>query len=232
MQNSSFILPADYCHRWIRAAFHMAEKHFSLFVLLGFVVFVSEMLVGFIPYLGSVANPVLRFIYSLGSLRMMESLMQKQPADLDSFMQNCFDFPLLMRFKNYLFASAAVGLILEIGLTFRIPHFYLVAAIGSIALSMIPFMAFYQLHYASLSEKEAMSFVFEKVRRNLANLILLTLFLMGLAALSMALCVVPFFLYFMPLTFPLIYLVYMGLCEQKTIEELSLVWNSGSDSPT
>jgi hypothetical protein len=210
----------------------MAEKHFSLFVILGIIIFVTTALVSFVPYAGSVAAPALRFVYTLGSLRMMKSLMLKQSVDVDSFLQNCFDLPLLTRFKNYLFASAAVGLIIEIGFRFRLPHFYLFAALASIAINAIPLMAFYQLHYANLSEKEAMHFILKKVQKNLANLLLLSFFIIGLGVLSMALCVVPFFLYFMPLTFPLIYLVYMGLCEEKTIEELELIWNSPSDSPS
>jgi hypothetical protein len=235
------LLPFDYCHRWIRAAFNMAEKHFSLFAILGLIVFVSEVMVSVVPYLGSLANPVLRFIYAFGGLRLMDSLMQKQTHTVESYFKLCFDESLLKPFKNYLLACVGIGLVVEIGLRANIPHFYWLTAITTLGIYLIPFMAYYQFRSRgvgagvetvdfNITEKQAMDFVLSRAWKNIGNLVCLMIFLMALGFASMALCVVPFFLYFMPLTFPLVYLVYMGLCENKTIEELNLIWNSRGDS--
>jgi hypothetical protein len=226
MENSSFILPFDYCHRWIRAAFNMAEKYFSLFVILGIIVFVTEVVAGFIPYLGALINPVLRFIYTLGSLRLMDQLMQKKAVDTEGFLRLCFDKDYWPRFQNHFLACIGIGLVTEVGVLASIPHFYLLTAALNIALLLVPFVAFYNLRHPQYSEKEAMNFVLQQTWKNIANLIIHALFLMALGLAAMALCVVPFFLYFLPLTFPLVYLVYMGLCEHKTIEELNEVWKS------
>lgn len=228
------LLPFDYCHRWIRAAFNMVEKHFSLFALLGVIVFITEAMVSVIPYLGSVANPVLRFIYAFGGLRLMEALMQKQTHTIESYFKLCFDESLLKPFKNYLLACAGIGLVVEIGLRANIPHFYLLTVLTTVGIYLIPFMAYYQFRNPGISapttERQAMDYVLAQAWKNIGNLLCLTIFLLALGTAAMALCVVPFFLYFMPLTFPLVYLVYMGLCEHKTIEELNLIWNSRGDS--
>ncbi len=229
LQNSH--LPFDYCHRWIRAAFNMVEKHFSLFALLGVLVFITEAMVSVIPYLGSLANPVLRFIYAFGGLRLMDDLMNKKTHTIESYFKLCFDDSLLKPFKNYLLACAGIGLIVEIGLRANIPHFYWLTALTTLGIYLIPFMAYYQFRNPGITEKQAMDYVLSQTWKNIGNLLCLTIFLLALGTVSMALCVVPFFLYFMPLTFPLVYLVYMGLCEHKTIEELNQVWNSRGDSP-
>jgi hypothetical protein len=228
------LLPFDYCHRWIRAAFNMVEKHFSLFALLGVIVFITEAMVSVIPYLGSIAYPVLRFIYAFGGLRLMEALMQKQTHTIESYFKLCFDESLLKPFKNYLIACAALGLVVEIGLRANIPHFYWFTIITTLGIYLIPFMAYYQFRNPGISarttDRQSMDFVLSQAWKNIGNLLCLTIFLLALGIAAMALCVVPFFLYFMPLTFPLVYLVYMGLCEGKTIEELNLIWNSRGDS--
>ena len=125
----NFLLPFDYCHRWIRAAFNMVEKHFSLFAFLGVIVFITEAMISVIPYLGSLANPVLRFIYAFGGLRLMDALMQKQTHTIESYFKLCFDESLLKPFKNYLLACAGIGLVVEIGLRANIPHFYWLTAL-------------------------------------------------------------------------------------------------------
>ncbi len=225
------LLPFDYCHRWIRAAFNMVEKHFSLFALLGVIVFITEAMVSVIPYLGSLANPVLRFIYAFGGLRLMDALMQKQTNTIESYFKLCFDESLLKPFKNYLLACVGIGLVVEIGLRANIPHFYWLTALTTLGIYLIPFMAYYQFRNPGITtDRQAMDFVLSQTWKNIGNLLCLTIFLLALGLVSMALCVVPFFLYFMPLTFPLVYLVYMGLCEHKTIEELNLIWNSRGDS--
>jgi hypothetical protein len=224
------LLPFDYAIRWIRAAFNMVEKHFSLFTMLGVLVFISEALVSLIPYIGSVANPVLRFIYSFGGLRLMDALMQKQTHTIESYFKLCFDESLLKPFKNYLIACAAIGFFVEVGLRAGIPHFYWITILTTLGIYLIPFMAYYQFRNPGITEKQAMNFVLSQTWKNIGNLLCLIIFLLALGVVAMALCVVPFFLYYMPLTFPLVYLVYMGLCEHKTIEELNLIWNSRGDS--
>ncbi len=226
----NFLLPFDYCHRWIRAAFNMVEKHFSLFAFLGVIVFITEAMISVIPYLGSLANPVLRFIYAFGGLRLMDALMQKQTHTIESYFKLCFDESLLKPFKNYLLACAGIGLVVEIGLRANIPHFYWLTALTTLGIYLIPFMAYYQFRNPGMTEKQSMDYVLSQTWKNIGNLLCLTIFLSTLGLAAMALCVVPFFLYFMPLTFPLVYLVYMGLCEHKTIEELNLIWNSRGDS--
>ncbi|MBY0386417.1 hypothetical protein K2X05_14775 [bacterium] len=232
MNTTPTILPFDYCHRWIRAAFNMAEKHFKLFAVLGLVVFLSEAIVSITPYIGSIANPVLRFVYTLGGLRILQDLMEKKTVTYDTYFRTCFEEATLKRFKNYLIASAGVGLLVEIGMRLRIPHFYLLTIFTTIGLCMIPFMAYWQMRNPQTSEKQAMDFIFSCAWKNVGNLLVHAIFLIALGTAAMALCVVPFFLYFMPLTFPLAYLVYMGLCEGKTIEEILQIWNSPGDSPS
>ena len=226
MNNTPPILPFDYCHRWIRAAFNMAEKHFKLFAVLGLIVFLSEAMVGIIPYLGSIANPVLRFIYTLGGLRILNDLMEKKTVTYETYFRISFEESTLKRFKKYLMASAGVGLFVEVGMRLHIPHFYLLTVFTTIGLCTIPFMAYWQLRTPRTTEKQAMDFIFSCVWKNIGNLLVHAIFLIALGTVAMALCVVPFFLYFMPLTFPLAYLVYMSLCEGKTIEELQQVWNT------
>ncbi len=228
LQNSH--LPFDYCHRWIRAAFNMVEKQFSLFALLGVIVFLTEVLVSVIPFVGSIANPVLRFVYTFGGLRLMDGLMKGETHTIESYFKLCFDESLLKPFKNYLLACGAIGLFVEVGMRAQIPHFYWLTAVTTLTIYLIPFMAYYQFRNPGITEKQAMDYVLSQAWRNIGNLLCLTIFLLALGAVAMALCVVPFFLYFMPLTFPLVYLVYMGLCEHKTIEELNLAWNSRGDS--
>ncbi len=214
----------------------MVEKHFSLFAFLGVIVFITEAMISVIPYLGSIANPVLRFIYSFGGLRLMDALMQKQTQTaeqtytVESYFKLCFDESLLKPFKNYLLACAGIGLVVEIGLRANIPHFYWLTIVTTLGIYLIPFMAYYQFRNPGITEKQAMDFVLSQTWKNIGNLLCLMIFLLALGLAAMALCVVPFFLYFMPLTFPLVYLVYMGLCEHKTIEELNLIWNSRGDS--
>ncbi len=226
-----FILPFDYCHRWIRTAFQMAEKHYKLFALLGLMVFASEVVLGMIPYLGGPASAALRFIFALTSLRLMHALFQQQPQTIESFFEMSFDQKILSKFKNHILACAAIGLVMQVGMYLGIPHFYLLAALLSVALFLIPFMAYLQLRQPQLSEKEAMNFVFSRTWENIGTLLAHAFLLLSLGFVALALCVVPFFVYFLPFTFPLIYLVYMGLCENKTIEELALNWNSPVTSP-
>lgn len=226
METSTFILPFDYCHRWIRAAFNMAEKHFSLFVILGIIVFVTEVVAGFVPYLGALANPVLRFVYTLGSLRMMDQLMQQKTVNTEGFLRLSFDQSYWPRFQKYFLACIGIGLITEVGMWASLPHFYLLSAALNVALFLVPFVAYHSLRNPHLSDKEAMDYVLRQSWKNIGNLLLHALFLMALGLVAMALCVVPFFLYFLPLTFPLVYLVYMGLCEQKTIEDLNATWKT------
>lgn len=226
METSTFILPFDYCHRWIRAAFNMAEKHYYLFLTLGLIVGFTQGVMSLIPYVGPIAQPVLRFFFTLGNLRLMEQLMEKKTIDTEGFLRLCFDKDYWPRFQNHFFACIGIGLVTEIGLLTNIPHFYLLSVVLTITLTLIPFMAYYSLRHPLSSDKNAMNFVLQQSWKNIANLIIHALFLMALGLVAMALCVVPFFLYFLPLTFPLVYLVYMGLCEHKTIEELNAVWKS------
>jgi hypothetical protein len=234
MEKTPHTLPFDYCHRWIRAAFFMAERYFTFFVVLGLIVFSTEMLVSIIPYIGSIANPVLRFTYTLGTLQMMDQLFHNNSKTnsftYESFLRLCFDENTLKRFKNHLIACAAAGFVTEMGIYLRIPHFYLVTLLSTVGLSLIPFMAYFSLRNPQSSAESSMRWVLAQTWKNIGNLLIHAVFLIALATVSLALCVVPFFLYFLPLTFPLVYLVYMGLCEGKTIEELSLKWNSAGDS--
>lgn len=230
-QNTSPALPFDYCHRWIREAFRMAEKHYKLFALLGLFVFASELIISFVPYFGALAVAPLRFVFALNSLRMMHSLFQQQEQTVESFFEMCMDQKLLLKFKNYLIASAGIGLVIEIGQYFGIPHFYIASALLTVTLLLIPFMAYLQHRQPQLSEQEAMNFVFSQTWKNVGLLLAHAILLLCVGLTALALCVVPFFIYFLPLTFPLTYLIYMGLCENKTIEELAQNWNSPVTSP-
>ncbi len=223
-------LPFDYCHRWIRAAFNMVEKHFSLFALAGLVVIASTAVVSVVPFIGSIVSPVLRFAYGIGSLILLDSLMQNQTHTLESYLKLCFDMELWKRFQKYLIVCATTGFLIEVIARANIPHFYLMAIVLYFALTLAPFMAFYQMRNPGVTEKQAFDFVMGCAWKNVGNLLMLAIFLIALSLVSMALCVVPYFLYFMPLTFPLTYLVYMGICEGKTIEEITQIWNSRGDS--
>lgn len=235
MENKQHTLPFEYSHRWIRTAFNMAEKYFTFFVVLGLIVFCIGMLVGIVPYLGSIAAPVVRFIFALGTLKMMDQLFNNQskmnPITYEGFLRLCFDDTTLRRFRNHIIACAAVGFVSEVGMFFRIPHFYLVTLIGNMILGFVPLMAYYSVRNPQSSDEQSMNWVLDQAWKNLGVLVVHTIFIVSLAVIAMALCVVPFFLYFLPLTFPLSYLVYMGLCEGKSIEELSQAWNSAGDSP-
>jgi hypothetical protein len=236
MENTQQKLPFDYCHRWIRAAFMMAERYFSFFVVLGLIVIITEIFVGLVPYIGAIANPVLRFIYTLGSLQMMDQLFKNKsktnPFTYESFLRLCFDEAVLKKFKNLLIVCSGVGLLTEAGMYFRIPHFYIVTLLTTVGLSLIPYMAYYTLRNPQSSDEQSMRWVLGQAWKNGWTLLVHAFFLIALATVALALCVVPFFLYFVPLTFPLAYLVYMGLCEGKSIEEVSQSWHSAGDSPS
>lgn len=231
MKNTPFTVPFDYCHRWIRAAFNMVEKHFSFFILLGIVCCVATVVIGLLPYIGAIAAPVLRFVFILGSLRLMQHLFEKQPATIETFFNYCFDLELLKKLQKPLLACAASGLLMEIGVYVHIPFFYWLAVLVSLCIPPIAFAAYYNLRFPDVDLKDSLHFVFQQTGKNIANLILLVLFLTALSVASALLCIVPLFLFYLPMTFPLYYLVYMGLCENKSIESLSESWNSDDSSP-
>ena len=231
MKTQPFVLPYDYYHRWIRAAFQMAEKHYKLFVILGFLVTMSQVVISVVPYVGSLAAAVLRFIFALSSLRLMHALFQNQTQTIESFFEMSFDQKVIMKFKNHILACLALGLFMDLGMHLNLPHFYILTTLLSFALFLVPMTAYMQLRHPHLSDKEAAQFVLSQTWANVGSLIPLTFLLLFLGLASIVLFVVPFFIFFLPLTFPLIYLVYMGLCEYKTLEELVQNWNSSVTSP-
>ena len=222
-------VPLEYCHRWIMCALKVGERHYTLFLISGLIMYITLFVCSVIPYLGAIASPLLSFMFSLAGMRLVHQIIKEKTlkTDLDTYLKFVFDPMYIQRFRTQYLILAGMGL-LSIASTFtRITTLTLAISVIVYFLTyLFSFSAFMMIQNPHVFWRKAIDKIFQGFTLNAGALTMAMLLLSLFAGLSLALCFVPFLLYFVPMTFAVSYLIYASIFENMDIEAFIKEWSS------
>ncbi len=231
-------VPLEYCHRWILAGLKIGERNYTLFIICGLIMYISLFILWAIPTLvhvwfiaavGNVGVSLLMFFYSLATMRLTHALLREPTlkTDLDSFLKYAFDATYFEKFKMPILIIAGLAVLAQIAPFLRFTPLILACKVAAAtALFLFIFSAFMMLQNPLMDWKVAFNKVYQGLTLNMTAS-LATLGILGIfAVVSLALCLAPFLLYFVPMTFSVGYLVYASIFESLDIEAVITEWGS------
>lgn len=222
-------VPFNYCTGWIRCSVAIAQNHYSLFLGCSLLVFMSSLLISIIPFLGAIAAICLLFLFTVGQMRLTEQVRRTQTATFDDFLKYVFDPALLQKFAPFLIILAGIAVV-NIGAALLKLQIVagLFSLIGNLAAICFSFAAFASIKNPTLSIKTSALTVLQGLWQNVLTWLCCGLLVIILAATSAALCILPFFFYFLPMALPLGYLTYASIFEGLDIDATIAEWSSKS----
>lgn len=222
-------VPFDYCHRWLICALKVGERHYTLFLVSGLIMYITTFIVSRIPYIGSILSLVLSFMYALAGMRLSQ-LIIKSPearADVDTYLKFAFDPDYFNRFRVQLGILVALGVVSVTSAQIRFTSLiFMTTALVLLITYMVIFSAFMIVQNPTMEWQKALEKVFQGFTLNLGAWICAFLLIGTFAVVSLLLCFVPFLLYFVPMTFTVGYLIYASVFDNADIEALITEWGS------
>lgn len=220
-------VPLDFCHRWIYGSIKLGERHYTLFLICGLIMAISLVITKAIPYVGSISYMILSFLYVMGAMRMTDHTLQHGKASVDDFLKYTFDTSYFQRFSVQLIALVGLGVFLLLATYLNLFFTALAStALSTIMTQLLTFSAFMMWRNPSLHWKEAFERIFNGFSLNLGTWLISLLLLALFATLTIILCLAPFLLYFVPMTFGVTYMIYASIYENLDIESLITEWSS------
>lgn len=220
-------VPLEHCHRWIFASVKLGERHYTLFLICGLITTISLIILNAIPYIGSLLYMVLSFFYIIGSMRMTEQIIKYDKGTVDDFLKYVFEVSYFKQFQVHLIALIGFGLFLIAISFFKIFFTSILSMVlSTLVTQLLSFSAFMMLHNSSLPWKSAFEKIFSGFTLNLGAWVISLILLAVFAIISIVLCLAPFLLYFVPMTFGVSYLIYSSIYENLNVESLITEWSS------
>lgn len=231
-------VPVSYSVEWIKASIKVAERNYSLCLACGLLVMLINMFVSFIPFLGSIASTVLIFLFYTAQLKFVRRLLNKEEVNFEQFLQTIFDPEIFSKNSPYIVIcaiSAALASFLVIIDSAATSYYYrqggILMSLGSVwnvlnflLATLCAFAVDLRDKNPELSWQAGLRRAFAGVWQNIIPWVLTGLLVSLFAIVSMVLCVLPFFLYFVPMTFPYVYLIYASIFEGLNIEQVADDW--------
>lgn len=231
-------VPAGYAIDWIKASMKVAERNYSLCLACGLLVALVNMIIGFIPFIGAVASTVLLFLFYVAELQFVRRLMNKEEVNFEQFLQMVFDPKVFTKHSHYVVICAISALIATALIHIDSSSTSYYSQTGGIFMSLggiwnlfnyvlvmlCAFAVDLQEKNPDLNWQTALRRAFAGLWQNIIPWILTSILIVIFLVVTMALCVLPFFLYFVPMMFPFMFLVYASIFEGLNIEQVSEDW--------
>ncbi len=222
-------IPLEYSHRWIFCSIEISKKYYSLFLGCGLLMILSVTGVSFIPVVGGIASPLMTFLFSLGTMRMVHQIITTEKGVFDDFLKYSFDPIVFEKFVPFL---VIIGLVNCISVGFALGKFHYALFPSGILANLTTFVcvhaAYMMLIKSELTWDAAIKTTLRGSWMNALTLfvsfIFITLFVTG----SLLMCIVGFFLYFVPMTFPLNFLMFSSIYDGLDIDMTLKTWGSKS----
>lgn len=216
----------DYCHRWIKCSLKIGERHYTLFLICGLIIYITTFIISAIPFFGSIASIMLTFLYAIAGMRLTQQALQQNAATVDDFFKYTFDSEYFKKFKIQFGILFGLGVISLSSTLIKLTSVLLVSnTVVHLITYLIGFSAFMILQNPTLKWNSALEKVFQGFILNLGPWIMVSVLLVVFAALSLLLCFVPFLLYFVPMTFSVGYLIYSSIFENLNIDTFLADWS-------
>lgn len=220
-------VPFSYCHRWLTCSLKVGERHYTLFLVCGLLVYITTAVLGAIPFVGSVASLLLTFIYSVAGMRMTQQILKQGTGTVDDFLKYAFDPAFFKSFQVHLLLLAGLGLLSFTTVFIKVTSLIFASSAAIYLFTyLFSFSAFLMLQNPGLQLQAALEKVFQGFVLNIGAWLVAVLLLGLFGAVSLLLCFVPFFLYFVPMTFSVGYLIYASVFENLDVEALITEWSS------
>lgn len=222
-------VPFEYCHRWLVSGLKIGERNYTLFLVCGLLMYIVTFIASIIPFVGHIASLLLLFLFALGAMRLTQQILKFPDAknDLDTYLKFVFDPVYFQRFQMQIGILVGLGAVtLAMSYVRLTSLIFLSSSIIYMITALFIFSAFMALENPALEWHKALEKVFQGIILNLGVYICAGLLFGLFAVVSLALCFVPFLLYFVPMTFSVCYLIYASIFENLDIEALITEWSS------
>lgn len=214
-------VPFEYSHRWIKCSLKISEKHYSLFLACGLLQLFACVAVSFVPVVGAMASAIMMFIYGLGGMRLVKHIRETNSGTFDDYLKYTFDPIVFQRFVPFLVALTLLnGTVGVLGIV-KLPAIILpVSLVANIALVFCIHSSYMMIQNPALNWQDALAAVGRGIWKNILTWIVFGLLLVLFSVGSILMCGVGLLLYFVPMTFPVNYLVYSSIYEGLDIDQL------------
>jgi len=223
-------VPVDYSYRWIFCSIEIAKQFYSLFLGCGLLMFVTVICIGFVPFIGHFVAAIMSILYGVGTLRLVRQVVTTERGTFDDFLKFTFDASHLHKYVPLFIAVCILNFISAI-LTFAHIHFLSLPmlALSNIVVLICVHAAYMMDLQPSLSWREATERAASGTWMNIVTLIIAVIFLSIFGVLSALMCGVGLFLYFLPMTMPINFLIFTSIYENRDVEATIKEWSSKSN---
>jgi hypothetical protein len=220
-------VPFDYCHKWIKASIKIGERHYTLLLMCGLLVFASSFIVGLFPYVGNFCALFLTFIYGLAGMRLTQQILKQGSGTFDDYLKYAFDPVVFKKFQPFLVIIFLMATLQVTSGIFKITTLLYFSSVTSyLFITLFMVSAFLLLQQPSIGWQDAFKKVLSGFWQNGLTWVAAGFLMAIFAVVSALLCFVPFLLYFIPMTFSLAYLIYASIFEDLNIDALISEWSS------
>jgi hypothetical protein len=224
-------VPVDNSYKLIFCSIEISKNYYSLFLGCGLLYFAVAVCLSMIPVVGEVIEGVLSLCLSLGTLRLVKQIFTTGKGTFDDFLKYSFDASYFEKFLPLFIIVATVNffswLISYVHAPFIVYPWTLLTLVSLFVCSHAAYM---MILAPELSWKNALTSVLRGTWMNAATLFLLLVFMIVFVSGSLLMCLVGFFLYFIPMTVPVNYLVFSSIYEGLDVEATTKEWSIKSNT--
>lgn len=219
-------VPINYSVRWIFCSIEISKQFYSLFLAIGLIMLVAVVGISVIPYLGTLAVPLVSYLAGLGSMRLIDQIFKTNKATFDDYLKYTFDPVVFEKFAPFLILIALFNSV-SVGLTLGKLTYVLLpwSTLGNVVTVLSMQASYMMILKPELKWDAALKAILRGSWMNILALICLFLCTGVFALGSLLMCLIGFFLYFIPMTTPLNYLVFSSIYEGRDIDQTTKEWS-------